>query len=112
MSSNYVKITSSPGEIIGIGTRVMQQGADLSSDLTPIVEKIKSLSGDAVLRSDKFTDSFKTNTYNAISPDAGGDHTPAHEAVLTSAAACAEQLTNFGELLTNATASYVSSDME
>jgi hypothetical protein len=112
MSSNYVKITSSPGEIIGIGTGMMRMSGDLSSAISPIAEKIKSLSDENVLKSDKFTESFRTNTYDAVSPDAAGDHTPAHEAVLAGADACAKQLGSFGELLVNAMASYVASDME
>lgn len=110
--TSYVKITSSPGEIIGIGTGLIRQGGELTSAIAPLKEKINQLSDPSVLREDKFTESFRTNTYDAVSPDAAGDHTPAHEAVLTGAEACATQLGSFGDVLVNAMASYTANDME
>ncbi|GAA4599532.1 hypothetical protein BJY16_003110 [Actinoplanes octamycinicus] len=109
---NYVSITSSPAELINVAGRIRDRGIALGDQVKKINADIVEHEGRDTFPKDKFTDGFLGPTYHKQVPGADGKEHPANQALMTSAAACGDQLRAIGEYVGKAMVNYDVQDLE
>jgi hypothetical protein len=109
--SNYIEITSTPGEIISIANGLRGKGLDLTAQLRGIKSAIDEHEnrGDT-FPSDQFTDPFVKDNYHTPVPAANDTTVPANEAVKESAVYCGTKLTEIGDFVATAMVNYDATD--
>ncbi|MFC4145222.1 hypothetical protein ACFO0M_03035 [Micromonospora mangrovi] len=112
--SNYIEITSTPGEIISIANGIRSKGTELTAKLQGIKSAIDEHEGRAdTFPSDQFTDPFVKDNYHVAVPAADDDKTvPANEAVKESAVYCGTKLTAIGDFVATAMINYDATDQQ
>lgn len=110
--SEYVQITSSPAELMGVGSRISGRGQQLADRVNALNEAIRAHDNeDTVYPSDQFSDPFKAKYHQATS-DSEGKPSVASEAVKDSASYCGQKLGEIGEFIGTAMMNYGATDDE
>jgi hypothetical protein len=108
MASNYVRISSSIGDILGIANNLRTQGRNLNQKLNPLLDRITELEHHPdTFPMDDFTKDFK-EVYEAPVPDSGGLLT--NEAVKKSARSMGDGMIQIGDFVAGAMWNYQGQD--
>ena len=111
--SNYIEITSTPGEIISIANGIRSKGMELTAQLRGIKSAIDEHEGRAdTFPSDQFTDPFVNDNYHMAVPAANDTTVPANQAVKESAVYCGTKLTAIGDFVATAMVNYDATDQQ
>jgi hypothetical protein len=110
--SEYVRIASSPAEIMGIAAQISARGKALKDRVGALNEAIATHeSPGEVFPSDQFTDPF-VEKYRRPTAAANGTTTPSNVAVRESALYCASKLQDMGDFVGTAMMNYGAADDE
>ncbi|WP_229071619.1 hypothetical protein [Actinoplanes sp. DH11] len=110
--SSFVRIGTSPGEIIGIASRISARGDDLTAAVTAHNQAIvEHENHPKTFPSDQFTDGFTKEYEKPVDASDGNTH-PANEAVRQGAAYCGRKLTEIGEFVNRAMVNYEVTDQQ
>jgi hypothetical protein len=110
--SEYVRITTSPAEIMSVASQISDRGGELKDRIGTLNEAIAAHeSPGEVFPSDQFTDPF-AETYKQESTGADGKSTTANVAVRESALYCGQKLQDMGDFVSTAMMNYGAADDE
>jgi hypothetical protein len=108
--SEYVQITSSPAELMGIASQISGRGQQLSDRVKALNDAIHTHDNEsAVYPSDQFSDPFKAK-YQQPTVDSEGKPSIASEAVKDSASYCGKKLGEIGDFIGTAMMNYGATD--
>jgi len=110
--SEYVRITTSPAEIMSVANQIGERGRALRERIGTINDAIAAHeSPGEVFPSDQFTDPF-AEKYKQASTGADGKSTTANVAVRESALYCGQKLADMGDFVGTAMMNYGAADDE
>ena len=110
--SEYVRITTSPAELMGIASQISARGKALKDRIGMLNRAISDHeSPGEVFPSDQFTDPFAAK-YKQASIGADGKSTTANVAVQESALYCGTKLEDMGDFVGTAMMNYGAADDE
>lgn len=108
--SEYVRITSSPSEIMAVAASISSRGEQLEHAVSGLNDAIRQHEDPGkVFPSDQFTDPFKANYEQSVT-GADGHATTANEAVRSSAEYCGKKLQEIGDFVAQAMMNYGATD--
>lgn len=102
--SDYVKVTGSPADIIGVAAVISGAASALGADLVGLLADVHRLESDAVIGGDDFATEFK-KSYRQSTP--AGD---ANVATQQAATAVAQQAVDYGSSVGSAMQDYLVTD--
>src|SRR5689334_7070337 len=111
MSSEYLKIGTSPTDLISHAHGLLAKGETLQSNLSGALSDIASREGNDVLPDDDFGKPFKDNTYHKQVPAATGS-LPLNEATKQGAKSVADVAIRYGTAITDSMVDYMTVEGE
>ncbi len=108
----YVRISSSPTDIINIAHRIKDRGEDLAKAVQERIPEIEERERrEGTFPPDQFTNEFHPQ-YVTATTDAEGHPSTANVALRSAAKYCGDKLVEIGEYVAGAMASYDVTDQE